>query len=1841
MLYLLFKSWSMLRQLCCLISYCLIVFLFITNNSYGQSFGQQTTINKDFNGPQKVVSGDFDQDGDQDLVSIAFWNANVTWYKNDGKGNFQKNKISRNLSFGDDIDVGDLNGDGYPDIISTTANLIKYFENSSQQHFTPKNIDSGNNPRVARIADLDQDGKTDVIAALEGSNNIVCYQNQGGGNFNKRILAGNLSNIRDLEIVDLNRDQNLDVIYGSYSNNTIGWLKNVGPANFSKNVIDSNAKGVSSIGVKDIDGDQDRDLVAAVSDKNNFTWYENDGNQNFSTHILDPNVDNPYDVKLVDLNKDGLPDILGGVYDDDEVNVYINDQEQNFGKYNIAKNLNGVNSVSAANLDGDNVKDVFASSYNDFKISWYRNTTKISSFICGNSKIPQSGFEFAYNDSVKTMLGDSTKVQDIFSQSISAFGHANADFNGNGVNDLVLLLNKNTIKLWDDADSVHTTIDITAEPARDQKTVLSVGRWNGQGPSIFYANSAEDAIYRVAPGNSPRRVALLSNGSNAVAGIADIDGDNSNELVFADASQEVRFIDGNNGVKTTGVTIGSNNGIGLGNPADFNKNGKASVPVVYGGNEIKLLGANGIRATVLANSSKEAKKAPIAAANVDCDKSLELVFQKGDSPDKDKLRYIDDVRGANTTNFIHNIKQSKVKANDDIGVVSLGYTLNSQYKDDLTTYDTINRSTCGSYTVPSGDKTVNQTGTYYDTLPRVNRGDSVLVIKLTINLNDKDTLNVSAKNSYTVPSGDETYTSSGHYYDTLRNQIGCDSLLFINLTVDQIGSPFADSLTALKFDGKDDYVEVDSLPSDIVNSSFSVSLWFNGNGKGNDSLGSIFCINTKKGGNRLLLYDSLFYDCQSNKNISYNRPVYPNKWNHLGVTYNKRENILKVFINGQLDTFLSKRMRIAQSDKISFGQDWDKGKSTSHFAGKMDDIRIYDTVLTRSKLTGNICQNLERKESHLVSYWNFNTGRGPVAKDRLRYQVRGILKPKGKGPKWVKAKKNHCKSPVGNTLSFDGKDDFVRFSEMPSGIVGSDFTISTWFKDLGPNQNNSSEALFAINTANNGERLIIYKDRIFDKQTGYNVPFGNNLHPNQWQNLVITYNNQQNNLKVYLNGRLDTTYSTSIAISQSDRISIGQNSDSSQANAYFKGLIQQVKIWKEVRTQSQIKKDKCASSTNGKNLVAAWLLNTKQKDSVYSVNGALNGQLMPNKSNGPQWTFTVNDYCGTLNKVYNPNALLFDGKDDYLNVDSFPFNKINNQDFTVSTWFKDKKGTNPKEGEALFAINTPNGLNKLLVYTDFIYVNGINTNVKLNNNLDTNEWQNLTVSYKNSLDSLVIYKNGDVDTTLYANLQFANKDQLSIGQEWDRNQNTAHFSGLIDEVKVWQSFKPIQAIHKINCDTLSNQNLLAYWNFNEGPNSYAIDSNNLLKAHLKPNQGFGPKWVRDTFNRRDCSSPNNGGNGPNATCNRYVSQVLNYSQGLNVDQTPISAKRSNVNNVLGPPSSQSFFSTGYYNKSFVTVAFDRMMTGKLSIYETTWNSTNYLEESMVYVSIDRQNWIFVGKANNQANQQGDIHSSVFDLDTLTYRYVKVVDVSDSSQFPADGDAFDLTAVCAEKANAPQKTINSGCFTVKKLFANNNGNGTLTTRYRVINGCNKGWSNSAFELKPGTQALQYVSGGNYPVENTTNNPYHSIKYECNKPDCFKNGDSSFFQFTINASDTVRPVRVTSKAGMNQRTVSFNEEGPGDSDLDSGSSTGLSTINWKNRVSVYPNPVDQRTDFTVQWKRAINVSKRLQLVNPHGKIVRNMMAPAGSQRISIQTGGLNSGLYMLRQGNRVLQKVVIQQ
>jgi hypothetical protein len=101
---------------------------------------------------------------------------------------------------------------------------------------------------------------------------------------------------------------------------------------------------------------------------------------------------------------------------------------------------------------------------------------------------------------------------------------------------------------------------------------------------------------------------------------------------------------------------------------------------------------------------------------------------------------------------------------------------------------TFSVSTCNSYLSPSGKYTWTQNGVYNDTIPNMNNCDSIMEINLTINQSTSSLIYADACDSYTSPSGKYTWTEDGIYTDTIPNANSCDSIMEITLTIKSTSS---------------------------------------------------------------------------------------------------------------------------------------------------------------------------------------------------------------------------------------------------------------------------------------------------------------------------------------------------------------------------------------------------------------------------------------------------------------------------------------------------------------------------------------------------------------------------------------------------------------------------------------------------------------------------------------------------------------------------------------------------------------------------------------------------------------------------------------------------------------------------------------------------------------------------------------------------------------------------------------------------------------------------------------------------------------------------------------------
>jgi len=274
---------------------------------------------------------------------------------------------------------------------------------------------------------------------------------------------------------------------------------------------------------------------------------------------------------------------------------------------------------------------------------------------------------------IKSVEGDGGSVTTIPGTSgVEALGPASTDLTGDGAVDVPYVDSSGRIHAVgpDGSGEVLATSSDIPGTIASSKTRLGAGTWRGSAQSVFFVDKNHDQIYRVAPGGSPTLVAAPGDGAQAIAGPGDIDGDGDEELVFADASQTLQYVEPSGTVVDTGLSLGSNVGIGAGSLADFDGDGAVEVAAVDGGNYIHVAtdtGGGKVTSTDVAGSSApQAKKSTATAADVDGDADQELVYVGLSSG---RVKYLDEIgSGTARIEVLHDDTGAAVSGSATTGV---------------------------------------------------------------------------------------------------------------------------------------------------------------------------------------------------------------------------------------------------------------------------------------------------------------------------------------------------------------------------------------------------------------------------------------------------------------------------------------------------------------------------------------------------------------------------------------------------------------------------------------------------------------------------------------------------------------------------------------------------------------------------------------------------------------------------------------------------------------------------------------------------------------------------------------------------------------------------------------------------------------------------------------------------------------------------------------------------------------------------------------------------------------------------------------------------------------------
>lgn len=241
---------------------------------------EHQTVTDEFQGAHAIVSGDFNSDGTTDLLVSAS----------------QLNRLSCWLNSGTDP-------------VEWTERLVTGAFPATQ---------------TVQAVDIDGDGWVDVLGGSggqgENSNQLAWWRSDDGGeiSWTKQTIAEDFPLVHWVHAADVDDDGRIDVLGASFLGNEIAWWRNGGgnPIEWTKHTVDAEFVHPLTVFAADMDNDGDTDVLGtAWLPDSDIAWWEQVGshpNIEWSRQDLSTVFTGAWPILATDLDGDGDVDVLAG-----------------------------------------------------------------------------------------------------------------------------------------------------------------------------------------------------------------------------------------------------------------------------------------------------------------------------------------------------------------------------------------------------------------------------------------------------------------------------------------------------------------------------------------------------------------------------------------------------------------------------------------------------------------------------------------------------------------------------------------------------------------------------------------------------------------------------------------------------------------------------------------------------------------------------------------------------------------------------------------------------------------------------------------------------------------------------------------------------------------------------------------------------------------------------------------------------------------------------------------------------------------------------------------------------------------------------------------------------------------------------------------------------------------------------------------------------------------------------------------------------------------------------------------------------------------------------------------
>ena len=264
--------------------------------------------------------------------------------------------------------IADVNGDGKNDLIITNAvdgtepnTVMVRLGNGNGTFGGPAFYGTGGRPKFTAIADLNGDGKLDLVTANQDASTTSILLGNGNGTFQSKADYGTCSHAHEVAVGDFNHDGKRDLAVACWGGSVISILLGNGNGTFEAKTDIGSGSAPHSLVVGRFNADTYDDLAVANHDGNTVGILLGTSSGSFDIVVTYAVGSEPHSVRSGDFNKDGKTDLATANDGSDNVSVLLGRGDGTFEDAVSYAAGSVPKSVAVGDLNGDGNLDLTAS----------------------------------------------------------------------------------------------------------------------------------------------------------------------------------------------------------------------------------------------------------------------------------------------------------------------------------------------------------------------------------------------------------------------------------------------------------------------------------------------------------------------------------------------------------------------------------------------------------------------------------------------------------------------------------------------------------------------------------------------------------------------------------------------------------------------------------------------------------------------------------------------------------------------------------------------------------------------------------------------------------------------------------------------------------------------------------------------------------------------------------------------------------------------------------------------------------------------------------------------------------------------------------------------------------------------------------------------------------------------------------------------------------------------------------------------------------------------------------------------------------------------------------------